>query len=38
MKKFSKWYKFNDLFEYKGLASDNSEWDKITGYFIKGRW
>ena len=35
MKKFSKWYKFNDLFEYKGLASDNSEWDKITGYFIK---
>ena len=35
MNKFSKWYKFSDFFEYKGLASDNSEWNKITGYFIK---
>lgn len=27
MKKFSKWYKFNDLFEYKGFTSyNNQDW------------
>tara|TARA_B100001559_G_scaffold221144_1_gene185638 strand:- start:219 stop:1628 length:1410 start_codon:yes stop_codon:yes gene_type:complete len=25
MKKFSKWYKFNDLFEYKGFTSSNNK-------------
>lgn len=29
MKKFSKWYKFNDLFEYKGFTSyNNQDWIK----------
>ena len=35
MNKFSKWHKFNKFFEYKGLASDNSEWKKNVSYFIK---
>ena len=35
MNKFSQWHKFSNFFEYKGLASDNSEWNKITSYFIK---
>ncbi len=45
MNKFSKWYKFNDLFEYKGFtSSNNKDWvnssnvDKKTlssGFFIE---
>ena len=33
MKKFSKWYKFSELFDYKGLVSD--KFNRRSQYFIK---
>ena len=34
MKKFSKWYKFSELFDYKGLVSEKFN-KGGSGYFIK---